>query len=100
MIRGLFRLLGTVLLLGGLVLLARDLLPVLRGGGFQFEACGALWLAYDATSLQALQRTMPTVLWDHGIAWLLAQPAFVVGFVIGALILLLTRRPSRFQGLR
>lgn len=100
MIRTIFRLLGAVLLLGGLVLLARDLLPVLRGGAFQSEAFGALWLAHDAASLHALQRAIPAAIWDHGVAWLLAQPAFIVAIVIGSLILLLARRRARPPGLR
>ena len=104
MMRLAFRLLGAVLLLAGVALLVRDLLPLARGGGFAAEALGNLWHALDPASLQglhdAMQGSVVKTVWDGVIVWLLAQPAFVVAIVFGALLLLLTRGPARARGFR
>jgi hypothetical protein len=104
MMRLVFRLLGAVLLLAGVALLARDLLPLAGGGGFAAEALGNVWHALDPESLQGvhdvMQRSVLKTLWDGVIVWLLAQPAFVVAIVLGALLLLLTRGPARGRGFR
>ena len=104
MMRLVFRLLGAVLLLAGVVLLGRDLVPLARGGGFAAEALGNLWHGLNAGSLRGLHDAMQGVvlksLWDGIVVWLLAQPAFVVAIVFGALLLLLARAPSRVRGFR
>ncbi len=106
MIRRLFRVVGAVFVLAGLVLLVRDLMPLARDGGFQPEALGQLWYATDPGSLNLLQavtqRYLLPVLWDSGMVWLLLQPAFVVALVIGVLLWLATRprRRSYYRGLR
>ena len=106
MIRRLLRLVGVVLLLAGLGLLVRDLWGLVRGSGFQPEALGQLWYALDPGSLNLLQavtqRYVFAALWDNGVVWLLLQPAFAVALVLGALIVLATRRRRRtyYRGLR
>jgi hypothetical protein len=106
MIRVLFRVIGAALLLAGLVLLARDLVPVARGAGFQPEALGQLWYAVDPGSLNLLQaviqRYLLPALWDGGVVWLLLQPAFAVALVLGVLLWLVTRprRRTYYRGLR
>jgi len=104
MMRLVFRLLGAVLLLAGVALLVRDLLPLVRGESFAAEALGNFWHTLDPASLQGvhdtMQRPMLKRLWDGVVVWLLAQPAFVVAIVLGALLLLLTRGPARARGFR
>ena len=104
MMRLVFRLLGAVLLLAGVALLVRDLLPLARGEGFAAAALGNFWHALDPVSLQGvhdvMQRPVLKSLWDGVVVWLLAQPAFVVAIVFGALLLLLTRAPARGRGFR
>jgi hypothetical protein len=104
MVRRVLRLLGALLLLAGVVLLGRDLLPLARGDGFAAEALGNLWHGLDADGLRgvhdAMQRPVLKTLWDGGVVWLLAQPAFVVAIVFGALLLLVTRGRARARGFR
>jgi hypothetical protein len=104
MMRSMFRLLGVVLLVAGVALLVRDLLPVTRGGGFVAEALGNFWHGLDAGSLQgvhdAMQRSILKAVWDGVVVWLLAQPAFVVAIVLGALLLLMARVRPRAGGFR
>ena len=106
MIRRVIRFLGAVLVLAGLVLLVRDVMPLARGAGFQPEALGQLWYATDPGSLNliqaVIQRYVWAPLWDSGMLWLLLQPAFVVALVLGVLLWLLTppRRRMYYRGLR
>jgi hypothetical protein len=108
MIRSLFRLLGTLLLLAGLYLLARDLVAAWQSGAlaalsFQPEALGQLWYALHPGSLNLLQavtqRYLWAPLWDGAAVWLLLQPAFAVAGITGIVLLLLTRRRRRHHGM-
>jgi hypothetical protein len=104
MMRGLLRLLGALLLLAGLVLLARDLVAWAHGDGFQPEALGGLWYALSPGSLNLLQaviqRYVSAALWDGGAVWLLLRPAFAVAILLGLIVLLLARRRRRQHGFR
>jgi hypothetical protein len=104
MVRRVLRLLGVLLLLAGVVLLARDLFVFARGGVFQPETLDGMWSALSPGSLDllqgAIQRHVSVALWDRGVLWLLQLPAFVLAIVLGALLILLNRRRRRTLGFR
>ena len=106
MIRRLFRLLGAVLLLAGLMLLVGDVFALFHGAGFHPRALGQLWYTVDPGSLNLLQAVVQRYLfpwlWDSAIVWVLLQPAFVVALVAGVFLWLVTkpRRRTYYRGLR
>jgi hypothetical protein len=104
MIRKLFRLLGAVLLLGGLCLLGCDLIGAWQHGSVQCAALGQLWAALDPASLDRFQATVARYLSnasEGGAAtWLLVQPAFSIAGLAGIFLLLLTRPRRRHYGMR
>jgi hypothetical protein len=90
------RVIGWVLLLAGLVVLARDLLGWLDTGVFAPVALGQLWFDLSPGSLNlvqaVVQRYIHPALWEPGITSVLFLWASPFLLVLGMLLLVLCRR--------
>jgi|SRR5215813_13767749 len=90
------RLLGWLVILGGLTVLGRDLLAWRDGGAFQPIVLGQLWFDLHPSSLEllqpAIQRYIHPALWDWVVQPLLLCYAFPTLLILGLILLILFRR--------
>src|ERR1700761_3606859 len=97
MIRGLFRLVGLLLLAGGFIFMVYDGARFVADNSLRFTRFGQFWNDIHQSSQQAfkvwVERLSPW-LWDNVVRVLLAQPVFAVMAVAGILLMLLFR-PKR-----
>ena len=94
MIRGLFRLIGLLLLAGGFVFLVYDGARSIADQAVRMTRLGEFWNDIHQASQQAVRTQMEASvpwLWDHVVKVLLNQPAFAVLAVLGILLMLLFR---------
>jgi hypothetical protein len=90
------RLLGWLVILGGLIVLGRDLLAWRDGGEFQPIVLGQLWFDLHPASLEllqpAIQRHIHPALWDWVVQPVLLSYAFPTLLILGLVLLFLCRR--------
>lgn len=97
MIRGVFRLVGLLLLAAGFVLLVYDGVRTIADQRVQFTRLDEIWNDINQGSLAALQAMVEGAapwLWDHAVKMVLAQPAWLVLGALG-LFLMLAFRPRK-----
>ena len=97
MIRGLFRLIGLLLLAGGFIFMVYDGARFVADQTLRFTRFGQFWNDIHQSSQLAFQtsieRSAPW-LWNSVVKVLLDQPVFVVLGVLGILLMILFR-PSK-----
>lgn len=98
------RVIGWFLVIAGIVILARDLLGLVNGGGFVPIAAGELWFTLHQGSLMlaepVVSRYVPLIgpwLWHPVISTTLTWPAFLVVIVPGLLLSYAFRRRPRLK---
>jgi hypothetical protein len=94
MIRGLFRLVGLLLLAGGFIFMVYDGARFVADNTLRFTRFGQFWNDVHQSSQQAFRawaEGMSPWLWNHVIRVLLDQPVFAVMGVLGILLMLLFR---------
>jgi hypothetical protein len=94
MIRGLFRLVGLLLLAGGFVFMVYDGARFVADNTLRFTRFGQFWNDIHQSSQQAFKTWVEGLspwLWDNFIRLLLDQPVFAVMAGAGILLMLLFR---------
>ncbi len=98
MIRFLFRFVGLWVLAGAFVALVLDGVRSIASAEIVTTPLGVTWLAVGPDSLTRFQafvtRTLSATVWDYLVVPVLGAPLFLVLGVIGALLLLIGRRPA------
>ncbi len=97
MIRGLFRLLGLLLLAGGFIFMVYDGARFVADNTLRFTRFGQFWNDIHQSSQQAFKvwvEGLSPWLWNNVARLLLDQPVFAVLAVLGILLMLLFR-PKR-----
>jgi hypothetical protein len=98
MFRFLARLLGLVLIAAGFVGLVIDGTRAIANGTVSFTPLGEVAFRLFPRSFPliepAVTRHVHPWLWDYGLLYVFLLPASVLGFLLGALLLWLGRRPS------
>jgi hypothetical protein len=94
MIRGFFRIMGLLLLVGGFIFMVYDGARLIADGTLQFTRFGQFWNIIHQSSQQAFQvwiEGMAPWLWTSVVKVILDQPVFAVMGVLGILLMLLFR---------
>ena len=94
MIRGLFRLLGLLLLAGGFIFMVYDGARFVADNTLRFTRFGQFWNDIHQSSQQAFRAWLEALspwLWTNVIRVILDQPVFAVMAVLGILLMLLFR---------
>lgn len=94
MIRGLFRLVGLLLLAGGFVFMVYDGARFVADNTLRFTRFGQFWNDIHQSSQQAFKvwvEGLSPWLWNHVVRIILDQPVFAVMAVAGILLMLLFR---------
>lgn len=94
MIRGVFRLVGLLLLAGGFIFLVYDGARWVADQNLRFTRFGEFWNDIHQSSQQAFRTMVEGAapwLWNSGIKIILDQPVFAVMGIIGVLLMLLFR---------
>ncbi len=93
------RLIGWAFLAAAVMAAGHEAFTAVQQGSYRFIALGELWYAADPASLNlaqaVVQRYLFPALWDIGIVWVLARPAWTVFAAVGLVIWLLFRRRTR-----
>ncbi|MFQ5954545.1 MAG: hypothetical protein ACE5JZ_05735 [Kiloniellales bacterium] len=93
------RAVGWLLLLGAMVVAARDIVQLHDTGSYEAIVVGKLWhdLHVDSLNLAqaVIQRYLHPALWDPVIVWVLLLPAWLVFAVPGLGLSILCRRRRR-----
>jgi hypothetical protein len=93
------RLFGWLLIALALLALGGDGLRWLESGDLQFIALGEVWRQFAPDSLEAVQtgvqRSLLPVVWDFGLAPILALPAVAVLGLLGLLFLAIFRKRAQ-----
>jgi hypothetical protein len=101
MIRGVFRLIGLLLLAGGFVFMVYDGARWVADQNLRFTRFGELWNDIHQSSQQSfrtmVEGTAPW-LWNNVLRVLLDQPVFAVMGVLGILLMLLFQPRKRLIG--
>jgi hypothetical protein len=97
-----WRALGWILCIAGLSVLVRDAVAWFETKTWMPIAVGQLWYTLDRSSLNlvqaVIQRYVSPVLWDRVLVPILLCWAFAVLIGLGAVILLLARKPPLRHG--
>jgi hypothetical protein len=92
------RVLGWLLLVGAMVVAARDILRLVETGSYAAIVVGELWFDLHPGSLNVaqavVQRYLHPALWDSGLVWLLRSPVWLV-FAVPGLVLTVLCRPRK-----
>jgi hypothetical protein len=94
MIRGVFRLLGLLLLAGGFVFMVYDGARFVADNALRFTRFGQFWNDIHQSSQQAFRVWVEghsPWLWNNVVRVILDQPVFAVMAVLGILLMLLFR---------
>ena len=94
MIRGFFRLVGLLLLAGGVIFMVYDGARWVAGQNLRFTRFGEFWNDIHQSSQQAFRTMVETAapwLWTSVVKVILDQPVFAVMGVLGILLMLLFR---------
>ena len=94
MIRGLFRLVGLLLLVGGFIFMVYDGARFVADNTLRFTRFGEFWNDVHQSSQQAFRASVESTapwLWTNVVRVILDQPAFAVMGVLGILLMLLFR---------
>jgi hypothetical protein len=94
MIRGLFRLVGLLLLASGFVFMVYDGARWIADQNLRFTQFGEFWNDINQSSQQAFRTWVEAHapwLWDSVVRLLLDQPVFAVMGVLGVLLMILFR---------
>jgi len=94
MIRGLFRMIGLLLLAGGFIFLVYDGARSIADQTLRLTRLGDFWNDINQASQRAFQAKvegLSALLWDHVVKVILNQPAWIVLGVVGVALLLLFR---------
>jgi hypothetical protein len=94
MIRGLFRLVGLLLLASGFVFMVYDGARWIADQNLRFTQFGEFWNDINQSSQQAFRTWVEAHapwLWDSVVRLLLDQPVFAVMGVLGILLMILFR---------
>ena len=94
MIRGLFRLVGLLLLAGGFIFMVYDGARWVADQSLHFTRFGQFWNDINQSSQQAVRALVESKapwLWTGVVRLLLDQPVFAVLGVLGLLLMLLSR---------
>jgi hypothetical protein len=94
MIRGLFRLIGLLLLTGGFIFLVYDGARSVADDSLRFTRLGEFWNDIHQASQQSFRVMLEGAapwLWTNVVKLLLNQPTFAVLGVLGILLMLLFR---------
>ena len=94
MIRGLFRLIGLLLLAGGFIFMVYDGARFVADQTLRFTRFGQFWNDIHQSSQLAFRNSVEGAspwLWNSVIKVLLDQPVFVVLGVVGILLMILFR---------
>lgn len=94
MIRGLFRLIGLLLLAGGFIFMVYDGARFVADQTLRFTRFGQFWNDINQSSQQAFQawvERMAPWLWNGVVKLVLDQPVFAVLGVAGILLMILFR---------
>ena len=93
------RVIGWLLLLGAMVVAARDIVQLYETGSYDAMVVGVLWSELHRSSLglaqAVIQRYLHPALWDPAIVWMLLRPAWLVFAVPGLVLSILCRRRRR-----
>jgi hypothetical protein len=93
------RVVGWLLLLGAMVVVARDILRYVETDGYAAIAVGKLWFSLHVDSLNlaqaVVQRYIHPALWDPAIVWVLRLPAWLAFAVPGLALWILCRKRRR-----
>jgi len=101
MIRGLFRLIGLLLLAGAFIFLVYDGARSIADQTLRLTRLGDFWNDIHQASQRAFQIRLEetsTFLWEHVAKVVLNQPACVVLGVVGIVLLVLFRPPKPLIG--
>jgi len=102
MIRFLFRFLGLICLAAAFILVIYDGTKSIAGNHLSLTTVQALWELINAGSLAKLKPLIEPyaggLLWDPGIASILAAPAWGLLGVVGILLLVLGRKKKPLIG--
>src|SRR5436309_15372752 len=101
MIRGVFRLVGLLLLAGGFVFMVYDGARWVADQSLRFTRFGEFWNDIHQSSQQSFRSMVEGVapwLWNSVMRVLLDQPVFAVMGVLGILLMLLFRPRRRLIG--
>jgi len=101
MIRGLFRLIGLLLLAGGFIFLVYDGARWVADQSLRFTRFGQFWNDVHQSSQLAFRTWVESHvpwLWTSVVKVILDQPAFAVLGVLGLLLMLLFRPRKRLIG--
>jgi hypothetical protein len=96
--RRLCRVLGFLLVLGGLALLGHEIAAWIGSGPYRLIPAGELWASLDANSLVGFQGVIERAspwLWATIVLPILTAPAWVIPLALGLLGLLVCRRRRR-----
>ncbi len=94
MIRGLFRLVGLLLLAGGFIFMVYDGAHFVADNTLRFTRFGQFWNDIHQSSQQAFKAWVEGLspwLWSNVVRVILDQPVFAVMAVLGILLMLLFR---------
>ncbi len=94
MIRGLFRLVGLLLLAGGFIFMVYDGARFVADNTLRFTRFGQFWNDIHQSSQQAFKAWVEGLspwLWSNVVRVILDQPVFAVMAVLGILLMLLFR---------
>ena len=93
---------GWLLLLGAMVVVARDILRYVETDGYAAIVVGELWFDLHRDSLglaqAVIQRYLHPALWDPAIVWVLRLPAWLVFAAPGLALSILCRKRWRRSG--
>ncbi|GGE49821.1 hypothetical protein GCM10007276_28690 [Agaricicola taiwanensis] len=101
LVRFLLRLIGTCLIAGGFVALVIDGTRSIADGRLFLTSFGSVLKGIDPsleeTLREAIQTHVAFWLWDPVMVWVLSQPASAVLAVLGALLIVMGRKPRRHR---
>jgi hypothetical protein len=101
MIRGVFRLLGLLLLAGGFIFLVYDGARSIADQTLRLTRLGEFWNDINQASQQTFRIMVEGVspwLWDSAAKFVLNQPTWAVLGVVGVLLMLVFRPKRRLIG--
>jgi hypothetical protein len=97
------RVIGWILVIASVALFARDILTSIDAGTLILISAGELWFRLDNGSLNLMQaftqRYVLPALWDPVIVTILLWPATMVLGIPGILLVRLTRKRVRREGM-
>ncbi len=97
------RVIGWILVIASVVLFARDILTSIDAGTLILISAGELWFRLDNGSLNLMQavtqRYVLPALWDPVVVTILLWPATMVLGIPGILLVRLTRKRVRREGM-